>query len=106
MKKQISIRLTKNKWIPEIISIVGKETDKGPISHEVIYQWIWKCKQGIKAEDRQLKDLYTTLKNGKRRRKRGSRNDSRGIIPNRGLSKIVPPLLIAEADLETWKLTL
>ena len=83
MKKQISFWLTKNKWSPEIISIVGKKTDKCPISHEWIYQWIWQCKQGNKADDRQFKKLYTTLKHGKRRRKRGSRNDSRGIIPYR-----------------------
>ena len=41
MKKQISVWLTKNKWSPEIISIVGKKTDKCPISHEWIYQWIF-----------------------------------------------------------------
>lgn len=83
MKKQISFWLTVNKWSPEIISFVGKETEKCPISHEWIYQWIWQCKKGNKATDRQFKKLYTTLKHGKRRRKRGARNDSRGIIPQR-----------------------
>ena len=52
------------------------------ISHERIYQWVWDCKHSNKRKNKRYKQLYTHLRNGKRR-KRGNRKDSRGIIPNR-----------------------
>lgn len=83
MKLQAAEWLQVEKWSPEIISAVGKETGKCPISHEWLYQWIWQCKHGNKAADKDYKKIYDCLKNGRRRRKRGARKDTRGIIHDR-----------------------
>ena len=83
MKDWIVNRLQEDRWSPELISHQGKKTREYPLSHEWIYQWIWECKHTNHQEDQEYKQLYTYLKHGKRRRKRGNRKDRRGIIPNR-----------------------
>lgn len=83
MKGIICQQLKGERWSPELISHVGKQTGDCPLSHERIYQWIWHCKHGNRREDKPYKKLYLYLRHGKRRRKRGNRKDSRGIIPNR-----------------------
>ena len=83
MKHQAVRWLSEEKWSPEIISIEGKRTGKCPMSIESLYQWIWQSKHGNKASDRPYKKIYNHLKHGRRRRKRGSRKDSRGIIHHR-----------------------
>ena len=83
MKEQAVKWLKYKKWSPEIISVVGNKTGKCPMSIESLYQWIWQSKHGNKASDLRYKKIYNHLKHGKRRRKRGSRKDSRGIIHNR-----------------------
>jgi transposase, IS30 family len=83
MKKQAVQWLSVEKWSPELISVKGKETGKCPMSIEWLYQWIWQSKHGNKRTDKPYKRLYLHLKHGKRRRKRGNRKDTRGIIPNR-----------------------
>ena len=50
------------------------------VSHEAIYQWIWR---GKRQKDPATKTLYKHLKHGRRRRKRGNYNDSRGILTGR-----------------------
>src|SRR6056297_428023 len=45
-----------------------------------IYQWIWR---GKRQKDPATKTLYKHLKHGRRRRKRGNTNDSRGILTGR-----------------------
>jgi IS30 family transposase len=75
--------MSEDKWSPEIISAVGHETGKCPISAEWIYQWIWQCKHRNKSVDKGYKKIYKHLKHCKRRRKRGSRKDNMGIIHNR-----------------------
>jgi IS30 family transposase len=83
MKEQAVKWLSEDKWSPELISIIGNRTGKCPISAEWIYQWIWDSKKGNALDDKPYKTLYNHLKHGRRRRKRGSRKDSRGIIHNR-----------------------
>lgn len=83
MKEQAVSWLSVEKWSPEIISVEGHKTGKCPMSIESLYQWIWQCKHGNKATDKPYKKIYTHLKHGRRRRKRGNRKDSRGIIHNR-----------------------
>ncbi len=83
MKDWIVDRLKEDKWSPELISHQGKKTGECPVSHEWIYQWIWECKHTNRKENQEYKQLYSYLKHGKRRRKRGNRKDCRGIIPNR-----------------------
>lgn len=83
MKDQAVRWLSEEKWSPEIISVEGNKTGKCPMSIESLYQWIWQSKHGNKASDKQYKKIYNHLKHGRRRRKRGSRKDSRGIIHDR-----------------------
>lgn len=71
------------KYSPELIHEVGKRSIENFVSHETLYKWIWGCKKGNRREDRQDKRLYLHLAHGRRRRKRGLRQDSRGIIHNR-----------------------
>lgn len=60
----------------QIVGIAIKE-EKLCVSHECIYQHIW-------ADKKQGGKLYEHLRTqGKRYRKRGSKKDRRGIIPNR-----------------------
>ena len=82
-KKIIVNQLIEDRWSPEIISIMGNKSGDCPLSHETIYKWIWHCKNVHKKDTRAYKNLYRYLRHGKRRRKRGSRKDSRGIILNR-----------------------
>jgi transposase, IS30 family len=83
MKEQATQWLSHEKWSPEIISFIGHKTGKCPVSAEWLYQWIWQSKHGNKTADKPYKRIYLHLKHGKRRRKRGNRKDTRGIIPNR-----------------------
>src|SRR5690606_5268130 len=83
MKRQAHSWLRFEKWSPELISVMGKQTGKCPVSAEWIYQWIWKCKHGNKEADKAYKKLYLLLRHGQRRGKRGRRKDCRGIIHGR-----------------------
>lgn len=83
MKDQAVKWLTHEKWSPEIISAIGHQTGKCPVSIEWLYQWIWQSKHSNKRIDNRYKRIYRLLKHGKRRRKRGARKDSRGIIHHR-----------------------
>jgi len=83
MKEQAVKWLTHEKWSPEIMSVEGHRTGKCPVSIECLYHWIWKSKHSNKRSDKSYKRVYQLLKHGKRRRKRGARKDSRGIIPHR-----------------------
>src|SRR5574343_36347 len=83
MKKQAVAWLSVEKWSPELISVKGNKTGECPLSVEWLYQWIWQCKHGNKRADKDYKRIYLHLKHGRRRRKRGNRKDTRGIIPNR-----------------------
>lgn len=79
MKLTISSYLKNERWSPELISNCTKDM----VSHERIYQWIWECKHTNTKKTRPYRKLYQYLKHGNRRRKRGNRNDSRGIILDR-----------------------
>ena len=82
--KQVAVQwLQVEKWSPELISVRGKETGLCPVSHECLYQWIWACKLGNKRAHGPFKRLYQDLRHGHRRRKRGLRRDSRGVITGR-----------------------
>ena len=76
-------KLITDRWSPELISVEGKKDLGEFVSHEWIYQWIWNSKKSNCKDDRDNKTLYQYLAHGRRRRKRGARRDSRGIIPNR-----------------------
>lgn len=82
--------LTQEKLSPELISARWqlKGIDGG--SHEAIYQWIWQAKRRGGPKDKQL---YKELKHGKRRRKRGNYQDSRGHLKNRTSFEDRPPVV-------------
>lgn len=75
--------LEKEKYSPELIHIQGKAKYGDFVSHETIYKWIWASKMSNRSAAKSDKKLYQYLAHGRRRRKRGLRRDSRGIIPNR-----------------------
>lgn len=83
MKNYCMEKLLDQRWSPELISHEGRKENRHFISHEWIYQWIWKCKHSNRREDKEGKNLYRYLKHGRRHRKRGIRRDNRGTIPNR-----------------------
>jgi transposase, IS30 family len=80
IKQKVIHHLAVDRWSPELIS---KCCHGDMVSHERIYQWIWECKHTNLNANKPYKKLYEYLKHGKRRRKRGNRKDSRGIILNR-----------------------
>lgn len=80
IKHTVSRYLIHDRWSPELISNCAPGI---PLSHEWIYQWIWKCKHSNTAESLQYKDLYKYLRHGRRKRKRGNKKDNRGVIANR-----------------------
>ncbi|MEO0133040.1 MAG: IS30 family transposase [candidate division WOR-3 bacterium] len=83
MRKQIVKLLTYEKLSPELITRKARQQNPDFVSHETIYQWIWKMKHSNRREDQPYRLLYRELKHGRRRRKRGNYHDNRGCIPYR-----------------------
>lgn len=83
LKDEVVERMSREKWSPELIYEQAKLVGRTMVSHESIYHWIWQCKHRHLKKNIGYKKLYQLLRHGKRRRKRGNRKDSRGIIPNR-----------------------
>jgi IS30 family transposase len=83
LKDKARTWLKEEKLSPELISIKGHQELGDFVSHETIYQWIWKLKHSFKLSDQKDKKLYKELRHGKRRRKRSLLHGSRGLIPNR-----------------------
>jgi IS30 family transposase len=75
-KLYIRSTLMHERYSPELISVTGKALLGRCVSHETIYQWIWRCKRLSGDED---KHLYRFLRHGHRKRKRGNQKRSRGI---------------------------
>ena len=74
---------------PEQIAGIAKKEGQLCVSHERIYQHIW-------ANKKQGGKLYGHLRTqGKRYRKRGSKKDRRGIIPNR-IDIVQRPAIVEE----------
>ena len=80
LQQQAAEWLSEEKLSPELIS--GRWSVRGidGVSHEAIYQWIWR---GKARKDPATAELYKHLKHGRRKRKRGNYNDSRGILTGR-----------------------
>jgi len=75
--------LRQERWSPEIISIKGKRKFGFFVSHELIYQYIWKAKKSNHRILREDKDLHKYLRHIKRSQKRSNQRKRRGAIPNR-----------------------
>jgi IS30 family transposase len=80
LKQEAARWLETEKLSPELISGRWEVRGVDGVSHETIYQWIWR---GKASKDPATANLYTHLKHGRRRRKRGNYNDSRGILTGR-----------------------
>lgn len=80
LKQQATQWIQTEKLSPELVSGRWKVQGIQGVSHETIYQWIW---QGKHQGDPDTCELYLHLKHGRRRRKRGNYNDSRGILSGR-----------------------
>jgi len=72
--------LQEEKLSPELISGRWKVQGIDGVSHEAMYQWIWRGKAN---KDPMTAELYKHLKHGRKRRRRGNAKDSRGILSGR-----------------------
>ena len=80
LKQEATQWLREEKLSPELISARWSVRGIDGVSHEAIYQWIWR---GKRRKDPATCRLYKHLKHGRRRRKRGNYNDSRGVLTGR-----------------------
>lgn len=83
MKYSIVKGLTNERLSPELICVLGRRQRRDFISHEWIYQWIWRMKFSMCKKDRKWNHLYQYLKHGKRRKRRGNQHTKRGNILER-----------------------
>lgn len=83
LKEQARVWLKEEKLSPELIAAKWELDGNPGVSHETIYQWIWKAKKSKHWSLTRDRDLYKCLRHGKRKRKRGNYRDSRGIIKER-----------------------
>jgi IS30 family transposase len=75
--------ITSKRYSPELVAAQWVKDGIEGVSQETIYKFIWAAKHSNKRKTKKYKGLYKLLKHGKRRRKRGNYQDSRGLIPNR-----------------------
>ena len=80
MKDFIVQHLAGSKWSPELISVEGKKYFDDFVSHEWIYQWIWKMKFSMCKANKKYHKLYKYLKHGSGRQRRGRKRCNRGNI--------------------------
>ena len=100
MKMFIHQQMQKQQWSPEQISGYCKAKNIAMISHEWIYQYVYKdMKKGGQ--------LYTQLRTQhKRRRKRTHRKDKRGLIPNRVSIHQRPEAVAQKKRFGDWEIDL
>jgi len=83
LKEQAQVWLKEEKLSPELIAAKWELDGNPGVSHETIYQWIWKAKKSKHWSLTRDRELYKCLRHGKRKRKKGNYRDSRGIIKER-----------------------
>jgi IS30 family transposase len=83
MKSLIVHWLTTERLSPELITDKERKRNEKFVSHEWIYQWIWKMKKSNYREHASYKKLYRYLRNARRRRRRGRKRNMRGNILQR-----------------------
>jgi transposase, IS30 family len=83
MKQEITAWLTLERLSPRLISIRGKQKRYEFVSHEWIYQWIWKMKKSMCRADEAYQKLYRYLRHARRRWHRGRSRRMRGNILER-----------------------
>jgi len=100
MKTFIENKMTGQQWSPEQISGYCKANNMPMVSHEWIYQHVYKdLKNGGQ--------LYTHLRTqNKKRRKRTHRKDKRGLIPNRISIHKRPSIVQEKERFGDWEIDL
>lgn len=93
LKEQARVWLKEEKLSPELIAAKWELDGNPGVSHETIYQWIWKAKKSQHWAFTRDRELYKCLRHGKRKRKRGNYRDSRGIIKERVPIEQRPPVV-------------
>lgn len=83
MRSFIDLQLQSKRWSPELISVEGKKWNADFISTEWIYRWIWAMKFSMRKADKRYQQLYTFLKHGSGRKRRGKKRTARGNIIDR-----------------------
>ena len=83
LKQQLKALMTQRRFSPELVSAHWKKEGIEGVSHETLYRYIWECKHSNQCIHKEYKELYKSLRHGRRKRKRGNYKDSRGLIPNR-----------------------
>jgi IS30 family transposase len=83
MRSFIDLQLQSKRWSPELISVEGRKWKADFISAEWIYQWIWTMKFSMCKADKKYQQLYTYLKHGSGRKRRGTKRTARGNIIDR-----------------------
>lgn len=83
-------------WSPEQVSGWLAQEKKLAVSHERIYQYIYRDKQGGGT-------LYRHLRCQKKRRKRYGKHSRRGLIPNRQSIELRPTVVEQKKRLGDWE---
>jgi IS30 family transposase len=83
LKQQARAWLEQDKLSPELISATWKKLNQPGVSHETLYDWIWKAKKSRHWSLIQDRGLYKHLRHGKRKQKRGNYKQNRGVIKER-----------------------
>lgn len=76
-------KLKEDRWSPEYICERGRLEFGDFVSHETIYNYIWKCKHSNKRNLIKDKKLHEYLRHHNRRQKRKLRKQNKGCIKNR-----------------------
>ena len=83
LKEQARMWLERDKLSPELIAAQWEKQEQQGVSHETIYDWIWKAKKSRHSSLIQDRGLYKHLRHGKRKQKRGNYRQNRGVIKER-----------------------
>ena len=83
LKDEARKMLVEDKYSPELISATWKKQGKQGVSYETIYNWIFTAKKSSHLMYRKDRELYKSLRHGKRKRKRGNYKHTRGMIKER-----------------------
>jgi len=83
LKEQARMWLERDKLSPELIAAQWEKQEQQGVSHETIYDWIWKAKKSRRSDSIQDRGLYKHLRHGKRKQKRGNYRQNRGVIKER-----------------------
>ena len=83
LKEQARAWLEEDKLSPELISATWKKLNQPGVSHETLYDWIWRAKKSHNWSLIQDRGLYKHLRHGKRKQKTGNYRQNSGVIKER-----------------------